>query len=1033
MIVEVGGGKGGLKEYLETGQKKGRDLHRDQLDQRIPLAGDLDVFEFATSIHGGGGHKYDHITLSFSENYVSDEMLQVAVDEFREHALAAWPESERHRIAFYAEAHRPKILSYINSETGEEVGRCTHIHIGIGRHDTETGKSIEPLGFLGPQSDNLKYIDAWQESFNARHGFSSPKDNPKITPENAVDVLARYTGNRPDALGTTNEKKAFLEVVLQKEILARNITTWEDFGSLLAEHGVVNKMREGKFNECYRIKPDGADRAMRLKGVFFQRQFIERPTSEKTLIISDKAKVAYLEQMQPRKEPAYLAAMLGEWSMVKARENRYLHTGDKFYKNVYSPADAETRLHILDGLERESNGIASPAANQNRKIATARSRVPRMPVRNLDGIQIRSEMLLRRHSGVDVRADAAAEPNGFSMRQTDAGDRTGDSHPGQHISSWQSGSGRSSTGANGSREGLSVVGQPSSVLARLDADLRERYEQAADKDRYSEIARYLDCGQLLSSLSHTHGLNPALYQVATAKDGAPRIQCGSRALSPSDFLTKEIGLPWKEAAPILRRVYEHQIGNRHTTPRLVQSAPSPLWREFKADQLAGKDARAEQLTVFDEETAQRRASLFAALKSQQAKALDGLSGAARKTAQSLEKLRAATVKADFTDERRAARKSIVPTQAAAWRQFLQARAQAGNEEALVALRKLNDEARAAPAQSITGTIYLDDDESVKRRRHENASILRTLTHVVQRNGDVTYRQHGHAVLRDEGRHLAVLDENNEDAIVVGLLLAREKFGTNLTLTGSSEFQRRVVAVAVAHGIHVKFVDPRLDAIRQQLVDDKYKPTRITAITAPATPADEAAAIAHQVAPTPPPAPSLTQSKKSAQRAFDLSTALDPHQVELAAPAPEAQHQSNAPIRVAQKREATSAPTEPQNPLQPAPEAPAVALPAEPEIPARVETEIEPEPKPMSAHDWLAQWAADEHKAIAPATAESGQTEYRVIYIAPDGVVLNKGRSGAVYPVPAGKGLQVDDNVVVNRDGQLCAPPEPEIGKNERGR
>ena len=58
MIVEISGGKGGLKAYLEHGKKKGRDLHRDQLDQRVVLFGDLDVFELATSTHGEDGQCY---------------------------------------------------------------------------------------------------------------------------------------------------------------------------------------------------------------------------------------------------------------------------------------------------------------------------------------------------------------------------------------------------------------------------------------------------------------------------------------------------------------------------------------------------------------------------------------------------------------------------------------------------------------------------------------------------------------------------------------------------------------------------------------------------------------------------------------------------------------------------------------------------------------------------------------------------------------------------------------------------------------
>lgn len=1086
MIVEISGGTGGFKEYMVNGQKKGRELHRDKLDQRIPLFGDLDVFEVATSLYGDDGIKYDHVTLSFSENYVSDEMLQISVNEFRDHYLSAWPESERHRIAFYAEAHRPKILTYINSETGEEITRRTHIHIGIGRHDLATGESIEPLGYLGKESDNLKYVDAWQESFNAKYGFSSPKDNPKITPKNAIDVLASYTGMKPDALGKRNERRAHFEIELMKQVVSEKITAWGDFEDLLAKHGVVSKIYRGKFNECYRVKLPGLDEkgkphtAMRLKGNFFQRGFIERPTEEKISIFEEKARESYLEQMQPRKEPGYVAGILDEWNTIKAREHRYLHTGSAEFAKYQAgfthgltefdasaryrrlalanalrtarnqalaglsgdarqavadkesvrakdakahlkaelkierrmiaskqPIDAEMRLQLLDEIERIKNEIASPDAIKSRKIATARDRVPRMPVRDLDGISRRTEMLLRDHTGMDVRAESAAEPDGPGVRQTAGGGRDGGEHidtaqggqpsaranqlaPGLGPSESWSGSGR--LGGDAGQEsgtGHVLLEQPSSVLARLHVELRERYEHAADKERYAEIRQHLDCAQLLSGLSHTHGLNPALYQVATAKDGTPRIQCGTRALSSSDFLTKELGLPWAEAAPILRATYENQIEHKHTTPRTEKAAPSQLWRDFKAGTAASKDALKLQLKSFDGETTRRRSLLFAVLKSEQAKALDGLSGADKKAKKSLQKLRATTAKAEFKDERQAARVAMQAVDASAWRVFLHARAQAGNEEALAVLRKLDGEARAAPAQSITGTIFLDDDDDAKRWRRSTSSILKTLTHSVERNGDITYRQHGHVVLRDEGQHLAVLDENSEEAIAAGLLLGREKFGTNLTLTGSPEFQRRVVAVAVAQGIPVKFVDPQLEAIRQQLVDDKYKTMR-----APAQPAQQS------------PEKGASPSNKSAQRAVDVP-AVDPHHQVASAPAPV---QPTAPTKAKKTRKPASVVVE---------------------TPIADAHQVAPAPEPISAHDWLAAWSAETGKTIASTRAEHGDTEYAVVHVALDGIVLDQGRSGAVYPVPTDRTMHIGDKVSVDRNGELCAPRTPEQGSGKK--
>ena len=847
MIVAIGGGSGGFKNYLETGQKKGRELHRDALDQRLPLFGDLNVFELATSIQTGEGQKYDHITLAFSENYVSDEMLQLAVNEFRDHTLAAWPEAERNRIAFYAEAHRPKILSYINSLTGESVQRLVHIHIGIGKHDLLTGKVIEPLGYLG-LSDNLKFVDAWQEAFNAKHGFSSPKDNPKITPENAIDTLARYTGATPDELGTFNQQKANLEIVLQKQIIEKNITTWSGFEHLLKTHGRVSKMREGKFDEVFRILVEGADRAVRLKGVFFQRQFIERPTSEKLDIIQDKAKVAYLEQMQPRKVPAYVASVLKEWHTTKARENRFLHTGSKFYKEQYLPADAKTRLQLLNEIERKHHGITSIIPNNSRnKIATARNRMPELPTRDLDGIQRRSEMLLRGDDGVHVYEVHEGEPDSLGVRQADeyGGNGNNGADPteqnagtsanrgdstrsgGNNLSEPDGRLGSRAAEANKQRE---PIFQPSSVVDRFATEIRDRYNQAADKERYAEIRKHLDCTQLLNILSHSHGLNPLLYEVVQAKDGTPRIKAGSRQLTPSDFLTKELGMPWKKAAPILRKSYELQIGSKITNPRSTKAISAPLWIEFKAGRDLSETEFKKRLKILAGIEKATRAALTVRLNADEKQGLLGLKGKARESKYSSFKVQKALAKAELnailSERRQEFSDSIHPAQAKAWGIFLRQQVKNGNEVALTELKKIDDTAYEKQVFSTSiGTINLEDDEAqIKRRRlahPEAVKILSQLVQTVGKNKEIIYQLNGRNVLQDLGRHLAILDENSEEAIAAGLLLAREKFGSNLTLTGSPVFQQRAVEIAVAQRIIVKFADPQLEAMRQQLTAEKW--------------------------------------------------------------------------------------------------------------------------------------------------------------------------------------------------------------------
>ena len=795
MIIEIGGGEGGLKAYLEEGRKQGREFHRDELDQRIPLAGDLAAFELACDAFDSTGDRYDHFTLSFSEDFVSDEMLQRAVVEFRDHIFAAWAEPERSRVAFYAEAHRPKIKTYLHAETGELIERKTHIHIGIGRRDLLTGKHVQLVGYLGPGSDNLRYLDAWQESFNARHGFASPKTNPRVSAETAIDMLARYTGQRPDELGSFNQRKAALEVQIQKAIIDQGVISWEGLGQLLRRFGAVSKLRNGQFNESFALTPPGASRRIRLQGVFFQREFVERPTAEKLQILMERARRVYIEQKAPLLDAAHLRESLAEWHAVKSREIRFLHSGSRFYKEVYLAADAAGRAKILDSLQRERhpNGIASPANDREREAATARDRLPKLPVRHMDGIQARSKMLLRRDDGVDVRAGSAGAPTGHRLRQADG-----------------------SRAERGRARG--PLKQPSRVVTQLREELLEKYEAARAERKYVEIRNNLDCEQLLARLSHSHGLEASLYATERAADGSARIRCGSRLLTPNDFLKQEMGLQWREAAPILRDVYEQQIGKRVVRPRARSDGVEArtLWRQFQKSR-ADHSSLTERLAQFDVQTKAGRATLAARARRERAAAMTGIGREGRQAVSAAERLRAVAARAEYAEARREERRLIRPPQREAWRAFLQERAQAGDGAALRLLRRLDDSARETDGLTISGVSGLQaiEEEERKRRMLSASAVLRTLQAHVERNGDVTYTRAGRAVLRDQGERLQIMDPHSDEVILAGLLLAPYLYGSTLTLTGPEDFQHRVVALAVQHGLPVTFEDPALEAFRVQ--------------------------------------------------------------------------------------------------------------------------------------------------------------------------------------------------------------------------
>ena len=560
--------------------------------------------------------------------------------------------------------------------------------------------------------------------------------------------------------------------------------------------------------------------------------------------------------MQPRKQPEYIAGVLDEWHLFRSRENRYLHTGSKFYKEVYQPADPQTKLKILDDLERKNHripgAVAVPDFSHLTQIQINKG-VDYVLGQSFDkGIPPDHIIRAEQHRRI-VEANRASRvhelPNGrLDASRSIAGSILPDSLPrgvGNESAREDHDVRRTGTSAFGSRrEGqrgsVKYAGrtlQPSSLIQQFENNLLEDYEKASAKERFAEIRKHIDCHQLLKKLSHDQKINPALYQVTVAKDGTPRIQCGSRSLTPNDFLSKELGLPWSKAAPILKAVYENQINHKSINQR-IRSTSSPLWKEFSAQFKEQSSSLFAKKKPFNLETRELNKAITVRLKAQKQAALVGLSGARKQDEIKRQASLAAQERAVFDGEREALFEQLQPLpKDQAWRIFLRDRAQQGDEIALAELRKIDDSARVVLQTSITGTIELVDDEDEKKRRkriRESASTIFKQFNV-NLNGDVTYHQNGQAVLRDDGNYLAVLDQNNEDVLAAALMLAKERFGMTLTLTGSAEFQARLVKIAVAQNINVRFVDPNLEALRLTEITGKRPESHVQPVPAPALP------------------------------------------------------------------------------------------------------------------------------------------------------------------------------------------------------
>ena len=172
MIVKISKGEKGVADYLKTGKKRDSKLTRDEKDDRLPLAGNLDLIEMSErhqSKKKNKKHNYYHISLSFTSEEWSRLYESGNIDEFiMDFLKLTFPNHDIDELLFYAEAHLPIIKEepYIprpegalenrvlnkKHKNGEPLKREPHIHIIVSfenmkfTHSVKTGGAIYTKG-----------------------------------------------------------------------------------------------------------------------------------------------------------------------------------------------------------------------------------------------------------------------------------------------------------------------------------------------------------------------------------------------------------------------------------------------------------------------------------------------------------------------------------------------------------------------------------------------------------------------------------------------------------------------------------------------------------------------------------------------------------------------------------------------------------------------------------------------------------------------------------------------------------------------
>ena len=596
MIVEIGGGNSGIAEYLEKGLKQGRIFSRDELDHRVVLDGDLELTnKIINSIEDNGQERYLHITLSFREDDISNDLLQSVTAEYKSLLMSAYNDDEYN---FYAEAHLPKIQSIEDSKTGKMIERKPHIHIVIPERNLLTGNKLLPTGYTDTVNvKNIPYLDSIQEYINYKYNLESPKDFMREGGHHSANVLSRIKG---DFFG---EKQSKFKAQLVDEISSGKINTLESFQRRLSDFGEVKIRNKGKANQYFAVKLAEDKKFTNLNHPVF---------SEKAIVTKALPK-ADIDTIQVR---------LSEWQNRVSKEIKFVDFATPTFRQKYAKADLDEKAQLL--IEREQtyerkHRQGSSLDRTNRRKRNNQSNVAHLNSRQSKPITRAAVGVSSMQSGVVVRGATQrgtrtqsllsknelnhlrnGEPSiNSSLRRNDSSRRRGNARgridvkppissrsynqitSGVPKQSYQKNifdkSIESRSYITPFEHYLETVGNTvrivkfsdSNALSHLAYKTLDSQVKQAEMAQYAEIRRNIEPVAFLNQLEKIYAVDPKNHTISYAKDGSPRFNVGKRNLNASDFLTKHLNLQWQEAKSVLEFCYANQHNKNINQERLA--------------------------------------------------------------------------------------------------------------------------------------------------------------------------------------------------------------------------------------------------------------------------------------------------------------------------------------------------------------------------------------------------------------------------------------------------------------------------------
>lgn len=252
----------GLVIYLITAKKKGRKYHRNQLDERVMIAGDIDAFDRAVRYtHQEKDWKNNrhvhHFTIGFSKrdeaNIDIAKMRKIVSDVLKEY----YHLNDLDELVYHAEAHIPKIKFVKDKSTNQMTERFAHIHLVVSQLNLSTDTQLIPLPFL--EGSGVAINASIQTELARKHELDDPAEFPtdksKDNEESIrTDLIERWKGQKaPVKQSVTASLRKYLQAVL------KGVKGIDEIEALAGADCLVKSIRfvKTKKNKYYKTMLDG--------------------------------------------------------------------------------------------------------------------------------------------------------------------------------------------------------------------------------------------------------------------------------------------------------------------------------------------------------------------------------------------------------------------------------------------------------------------------------------------------------------------------------------------------------------------------------------------------------------------------------------------------------------------------------------------------------------------------------------------------------------------------------------------------------